>query len=230
LGSSHLNTNIPLQRRLKKYFSGINLDSNRRIANYFKWADQKLIEELYTDDFRNMIDGYESVEPLLSYLDSVHEDRSDLEKMLALEQRFFLTDHNLLYTDKMSMAVGVEARVPFLDIDLVNFASDIPKKYLQKGAVGKWVFKKAMEPYLPKDIIYRSKTGFGAPLRHWMQNEFHELIGDLLSSKSIKDRGIFSDKAVKQLLYDNSSGSVDASHTILSILCLEIWCRNYIDL
>ena len=228
--TDHLNTNVPLQRRLKKYFSGINLESNRRIANYFKWADQKLVEELYTDDFRNTIDGLESVEPILSYLDSVHIERSDLEKMLAVEQRFFLTDHNLLYTDKMSMAVGVEARVPFLDIDLVNFASNIPKKYLQKGAVGKWVFKKAMEAYLPKDIIYRSKTGFGAPLRHWVQNEFHEIIGDLLSPKSIKDRGIFSEKAVQNLLSKNSSGSVDASHTILSILCLEIWCRNYIDL
>ena len=62
----------------------------------------------------------------------------------------------------MSMAVGVEVRVPFLDLDLVEYAAQIPKKYKQNRSVGKWVLKKAMEPYLPHEVIYRPKTGFGA--------------------------------------------------------------------
>jgi len=149
--------------------------------------------------------------------------------MLALEQRFFLSDHNLNYTDKMSMAAGVEVRVPFLDLDLVDFAAHIPNKFKQKGRVGKWALKKAMEPYLPKDIIYRSKTGFGAPLRTWMQDDLKEIIGDLLSIESINRRGLFSARRVQKLIVENSQGTIDATYTLFSLLCIEIWCRAYID-
>ena len=107
---------------------------------------------------------------------------------LPLEQRFFLAEHNLNYTDKMSMAEGIEVRVPFLDLDLVDFASSIPDKFKQRRGEGKWVLKKAMEPYLPNDVIYRPKSGFGAPLRKWMQNELRELLRDYLSPLSINRR------------------------------------------
>ena len=104
--------------------------------------------------------------------------------MLALEQRFFLTDHNLTYTDKMSMAVGVEVRVPFLDLDLVDFAARIPARFKQRGREGKWVLKKAMEPYLPKEVIYRPKSGFGAPLRQWMRFNLRDLINCFFGKNS----------------------------------------------
>lgn len=129
----------------------------------------------------------------------------------------------------MSMAEGVETRVPFLDTELVDFVAKIPSKFKQNGRQGKWVLKKAMEPFLPKSIIYRPKTGFGVPLRRWINKELNELLRDLLSSASIKNRGIFSAQSVEKLLMDNHSGKIDASYTILSLLCIEIWCRAYID-
>jgi len=149
--------------------------------------------------------------------------------MLALEQRFFLTDHNLNYTDKMSMAAGVEVRVPFLDNDLVEFSQKIPLSLKQRNSVGKWVLKKAMENYLPNDIIYRPKSGFGAPLRRWMRVELKELLGDLLSLDSINRRGLFNANAIQELIIANHQGKVDASYTLFSILCIEIWCRSFID-
>jgi asparagine synthase (glutamine-hydrolysing) len=129
----------------------------------------------------------------------------------------------------MSMAAGVEVRVPFLDLDLVDFAAQIPNKFKQKGSVGKWALKKAMEPYLPKEVIYRPKTGFGAPLRTWMKHDLRELLVDLLSIESLNKRGLFSAQAVQQLIMDNDNGKIDASYTLLSLLCIEIWCRAYID-
>jgi asparagine synthase (glutamine-hydrolysing) len=152
-----------------------------------------------------------------------------LDQILALEQRFFLADHNLNYTDKMSMAAGVEVRVPFLDLDLVNFSTKIPDNLKQRGGTGKWVLKKAMEPYLPRDIIYRPKTGFGAPLRTWMQHDLKEIMRDLLSIESINSRGLFSAVNVQKLILDNNQGKVDASYTLFSLLCVEIWCREYLD-
>ena len=120
-------------------------------------------------------------------------------------------------------------RVPFLDIDLVNFVARIPNGLKQHGRHGKWILKKAMEPYLPHEVIYRPKSGFGAPLRQWMRHNLHDLIGDLLSKESLKRRGLFEPIAIQRLIDDNNSGKKDANYTLLSLLCIEIWCRTYLD-
>jgi asparagine synthase (glutamine-hydrolysing) len=170
----------------------------------------------------------DALQPMEDFLAPLPLSVSPIDRMLALEQRFFLADHNLNYTDKMSMAVGVEVRVPFLDLELVDFAARIPDRFKQRRAVGKWVFKRAMESYLPKDVIYRPKSGFTAPLRRWVHNEFRPMIGDLLSADSLRRRGIFDPKAVTGLVEANLAGRVDANHTILSLLCIEIWCRRFV--
>ena len=86
-----------------------------------------------------------------------------------------------------------------------------------------------MEPFLPRDLIYRPKTGFGAPLRRWMRVELRELLGDLLSKHSLQQRGLFDANAVQRLIAMNDAGELDASYTLLSLLCIEIWCREFID-
>ena len=149
--------------------------------------------------------------------------------MLLLEQQFFLPDHNLIYSDKMSMAAGIELRVPFLDKELVELAARIPDRYKQRGRVGKWVLKKAMEPYLPNNVIYRPKTGFGAPLRQWIKYDLRELVSDVLSEKKLQQRGLFDSKAVHKLIGDNDAGRRDAAYTIFSLICIEIWCQKFID-
>jgi asparagine synthase (glutamine-hydrolysing) len=147
--------------------------------------------------------------------------------MLALEQRFFLADHNLLYTDKMGMAAGVEIRVPFLDRDLVRLANALPPGLKQRGLQGKWILKKAMEPLLPRSVIYRAKTGFGAPLRQWLRHELKALVDDTLSADTLRRRGLFDPSAVARLVADDRSGRIDAAHTILGLMCVEIWFRQF---
>jgi len=216
-------------RRLAKLFSGATLDGDQRLVNYFRWNARNDLQRLYSAEFSHAVADSIAEAPMLDYLSRLSEKIEPIDKILSLEQRFFLPDHNLLYTDKMSMAVGVEVRVPFLDLDLVEFAAQVPARYKQRGIEGKWVLKKAMEPYLPHDVIYRPKTGFGAPLRHWMRHELRELLGDLLSADSLIRRGLFDPVAVQQLISDNDAGRVDASYTLLSLLCIEIWCRHFID-
>jgi asparagine synthase (glutamine-hydrolysing) len=224
-----LNVNSAIQRRITKMFNGAGLDSKDRLINYFRWSNDSVLQSLYSPDFRQQLMGSNSNQVMQDFLEPILTSASPLDQMLALEQRFFLADHNLNYTDKMSMATGVEVRVPFLDLDLVDFAAHLPNKFMQRGSVGKWVLKKAMEPYLPEEVIYRPKTGFGAPLRTWMKHDLRELLGDLLSIESLNKRGLFSAKAVQQLILDNDNDKIDASYTLLSLLCIEIWCRAYID-
>ena len=197
--------------------------------SYFAWAQRDDLLPLYSAEMRAAVEGIRAGQPMLDFLRGIPEDRTPIDRMLALEQRFFLADHNLIYTDKMSMAAGVEVRVPFLDTDLVELAARIPDGLKQRGRVGKWVLRKAMEPYLPRDVIYRPKTGFGAPLRRWMRYELRELLGDLLSEESLRRRGLFDPHAVRRLITDNNTGRRDAAYTLLSLMCIEIWCRRFID-
>jgi asparagine synthase (glutamine-hydrolysing) len=149
--------------------------------------------------------------------------------MLYLESRFFLADHNLNYTDKMAMARGVEVRVPLLDPELVAFAGRLPLWLKQRGATGKWIFKRAMEPLLPHDVIHRRKTGFGAPLRHWLSGPLAPLVDDVLSEASLRRRGVFDPAGVRALAQADRAGRIDGAYTLLAVLCIELWCRMFVD-
>lgn len=216
-------------RRLARLFTGAGESGDVRLAAYFAWARRDDLLALYSPRMRAAVAEVRADQPLLDFLADMPASRSPLDRMLALEQRFFLADHNLIYTDKMAMAVGVEVRVPFLDPDLVELAARISDRHKQHGRTGKWILKKAMEPCLPHDVIYRPKTGFGAPLRRWMRHELRELLGDLLSEASLRRRGLFDAQAVRRLMADNDAGRRDAAYTLFSLLCIEIWCRRFMD-
>jgi asparagine synthase (glutamine-hydrolysing) len=218
-----------LLRRIGKLFNGAGLDGNARMANYFHWTRESELLALYTPAFREAISAEPVDRPMLDALRALPRGTDALSQMLVLEQQFFLPDLNLTYTDKMSMAAGVEVRVPFLDPDLVAFAARVPEGYKQRGKVGKWVLKKAMEPFLPMDVIYRPKTGFGAPLRRWIRGELRPLVAQLLSRDSLLNRGIFDPNSVDQLIHRNQRGEVDAAYLLLSLMSIEIWCRKFID-
>ena len=167
-------------------------------------------------------------QPNANLLNRFKGNISQLDRLLLLEQRFFLADHNLIYTDKMSMAEGVETRVPFLDKNLVKFSRTIPNKYKQNLWSEKWILKKTMEESLPKKIIYRRKSGFGLPLRNWIRKDLRELVNDYLNVTSLKRRGLFDPERVQKLISDNQKG-VRLHYSIFALLCIEIWCQKFID-
>ena len=112
--TSGLKQTSPFIRRLVKLFRGATLDGDEKLVNYFRWIERSDLMELYTPAFRNAIEQSLAKEPMLEFIKDLPSDMNRLERLLTLEQRFFLSDHNLTYTDKMSMAEGIEVRVPFL--------------------------------------------------------------------------------------------------------------------
>lgn len=229
LVTSRLGQRGSWSRRVTKAFVQADWPADKRLTGYFLWVDSQRVLGLFAPEHRAALAGEAMAAPLEDYLATLPPGLPPLQRMLSLEQRFFLADHNLLYTDKMSMAAGVEVRVPLLDNDLVRLANALPPGLKQRGAEGKWVLKKAMEPYLPHDVIYRPKTGFGAPLRHWLRHELRELVDDMLSADTLRRRGLFDPKAVADLVADDRAGRVDAAYTILGLVCIEIWCRKFLD-
>jgi asparagine synthase (glutamine-hydrolysing) len=219
----------PLSRRIAKAFSYADLDGPERLASYFSWIDPHLLAGLYTHEMEQSLLADRSPAPLVETLHRLPAGVSELNQMLYLEGKHFLSDHNLNYFDKMSMATGVEVRVPLLDPDLISLATRLPDQYKQRNGVGKWVFRRAMESHLPASVIYRSKSGFGVPLRHWLRKELRPMVEEGLSDATLRSRGIFRPEAVRSLLDDERSGKVDAAYTILSMLLIEHWCRMFID-
>jgi len=216
-------------RRLAKSLNYADLPDDRRLASYFMWSVEEVRRGLYSPELADATSGHDTATPLLASLARIPAEKDPLNRMLYLETRHFLADHNLNYTDKTTMAAGVESRVPFLDPDLVALAARIPSGWKQNGRVGKSIFKKAMEPYLPRDVIYRPKTGFGAPIRRWMSVELRPLLEEVLSPQSLRRRGLFDPQAVRRLIDDDAAGRIDGAHTLFALLCIEKWCRLFVD-
>lgn len=213
----------PARRRFSKAFQYADLEGDRRIVSYFQWLSEDVLNRLFCDG------SYRPSELMTESLRSLPVEVPPMNRMLYLDAKYFLTDHNLNYSDKMSMAAGIEVRVPLIDHDLVAFAARIPVDLKQRGMTGKWVFKKAMEALLPADVIYRPKTGFGVPLRTWLRGKLGGVLDGYLSEASIRRRGIFSPAAVRQLIEDDRAGRIDAGYSILALACVEMWLRRFAD-
>lgn len=216
-------------RRIKKLSQDIDKTKIDRLVNFYSWLPFELLIGLFTDEIQEQIKSNKPGDFLKSLLFNIPEERNWLNRMLYWEMRSFLVDHNLNYTDKMSMAVGVEARVPYLDKDLVEFSTTIPPHLKMKGNETKYILKKVAERYLPKEVIYRPKTGFGAPIREWIKNDLDKMIHDRLSPEKIKVRDIFNEKTVWKMITDNKKGKIDASYPILSLLAIESWMLQFVD-
>jgi asparagine synthase (glutamine-hydrolysing) len=156
-------------------------------------------------------------------------DLEYVNQMCFLDSKLFLPCLNLSYSDKATMAASVEGRPPLIDHKVVEFAFGIPAKYKIRGLQSKYVFKKAMEPVLPREVIYRPKSAFGAPLRAWVKKDLKPLICELLSEDRIKRRGYLNHEFVKKIIADNETGRQDNAHRIWAFLTLELWFQTFID-
>jgi asparagine synthase (glutamine-hydrolysing) len=218
-----------LGRRAAKTLSHVDATDDARLASYFQWGTEDLRRALYAPAFAEAVRDHDTAAPLLASLARIPNERDMLNRMLYLEGKHFLADHNLNYTDKTTMAAGVESRVPFLDPELVALAARIPSRMKQKGRVGKSILKKAMEPLLPHTVIYRPKTGFGAPIRRWLKVELRDLVDEMLAADALRRRGLFDPAAVQRLIALDREGRIDGAYTIFALLCIEMWCRLFVD-
>jgi asparagine synthase (glutamine-hydrolysing) len=224
-----MSVSTTLSRRVQKNFVFADQSPEDRLMAYFLWTTDESLRGLYNGDLKKELADYDTLDPLRRTLARIPRERDRLNRMLYLEAKHFLPDHNLNYTDKMSMAHGVEVRVPLLDLDLVDYAVHLPPREKQQGTRLKAAFKDAMRPLLPEAILKRSKTGFGAPLRRWIREELREMVRDVLSERSLSERGLFDPNAVQQLILSNERMEIDASYMIFSLMCIEMWMRNFVD-
>jgi asparagine synthase (glutamine-hydrolysing) len=220
----------PLLRRLRKLTAGMGQPQQERMADYFARLPIATNHKLFETAIGQGLHDHQPSHQLLTALERIPNEKNLLNQLLFWELSYFLPDHNLNYTDKMSMAVGVETRVPFLDTELVEFSTKLPPSLKMRGRTTKYLLRKVAERYLPPNVIYRPKTGFGTPLRDWLRTgQLNEMLKKYLSEESLRQRGIFDPVAVHQLIRDNQNGKLDATYSIWGLMAIESWFRQFVD-
>lgn len=150
-----------------------------------------------------------------------------LQSLQHADQCTYLPDDILVKVDRMSMKTSLEVRVPFLDHTLIEFANRSPARFKLHDGSGKFLLKKLMEKYLPNELLYRRKRGFGLPLRKWFKTSMNDYARDMLLGSDARSDRYLSRRHVESVLADRERGRRDLSERIWTLLMFELWCRQY---
>lgn len=206
-------------RRIKRLALAAGQTEKERLGGYFMWDNPERIKKLFKDT-RRLSPGND----LLCFFEK-NKHLATIDKLLAADQQFDLLALNLAYSDKMSMMVGVEARVPFLDFELVKLMNSLPADMKIRGNTQKYILKKAMEGKLPNEVIYRSKAGFALPIRSWFK-EKNSFVEYYFNRKRLSKQDIFNVEEIMTLYQEQLSGGKDNSYILFAILCQQIWLEK----
>jgi len=187
---------------------------------------------LVSEGLRARLGALSSYEVVREDLERVARERPDsdfLARMTYLELKLRLPELLLMRVDKMTMATSVEARVPFLDHHLVEYASGVPRALKVEGRSGKHVLKRALEEVLPRDLLYRPKRGFGAPVEGWFRGASAAWLEGRVMNSPLRRRGLFDYSFVARLFDEHRRGARDWGFHLWTLLNLSLWYERWVD-
>lgn len=214
----------PTFRRIARVGDALSADDP--YIGVASWTTERERERLFDDRVLAQVEPSQAGERIRQALADV-EDSPLIERMLMGDSRVYLPSHNLNYTDKISMGNGVEVRCPYLDNEILDFAARIPPRYKVRGGELKALLKRSLDGDLPDEILDRGKTGFGAPIRSWLDGPLDELVDEVLSPSRIEDRGLFSPEEVERMRDALKAGRRDTSYALWALLILELWLEEF---
>jgi asparagine synthase (glutamine-hydrolysing) len=180
---------------------------------------------LFSDSFKRDLQGYKSREVFANHL-AGREFSDPLRMVQYLDFKTYLPGDILTKVDRASMAHGLEVRVPFLDHEYVSWTSSLPTSLKLRGKSGKDILKKALEPLLPHEVLYRTKMGFSVPLDTWFRGPLQKRLLDSLESPLLADSGIFNPDALRSIGRDHLSGRRNYTAVLWALLMFEGFLRQ----
>lgn len=176
-----------------------------------------LREQLYSDGFKKSLQGYRAVDLIRHHMDRAPTDHY-LSKAQYVDLKTYLPGDILTKVDRASMAHSLEVRVPLLDHHFVEWSGRVPPDRKLHGREGKYIFKKAMEPDLPSDILYRPKMGFAIPLAKWFRGPLESHARQLILGNTLEETGFFNMKTLEKLVNQHMSGMSDHSQVLWALM------------
>jgi len=209
-------------RFAKRFLSFAELPEETAFRRSYTMYDRAELADLLDPDLAGTVDDV-----LTEHADTYHDNAlSDyVNRMCLADARLFLPGLNLAYTDRSSMAASTEVRVPFVDVEVVKAAFAIPGRQKIVRRQGKMALKKAAEDILPREIVYRPKGLFSAPLRAWMSRDLAPLVREVVNDGLLVRNGFLRREALQRLVDEDAAGQQDRSKHLWHVLTLEHWYR-----
>lgn len=203
--------------RAKTTFQSLALDTVAAYHNSIAIMRDDQRQRLFSPRFKQQLNGYNSLQVFRRYGDKVqHLDPMKIAQYL--DMKTYLVGDILTKVDRASMAHSLEVRVPFLDHKFVEWAFTAESNANLRDGIGKYSLKRALEPYLPADVLYRKKMGFAVPLAEWFRGPLQQKLQDKLLSEAMQQSGYFDMTEIRQLLSDHQRGLKDNSAILWTLL------------
>ncbi len=202
-----------------------------KTGRYLHWMstfNDETKRPLYSDAFRQQIMSADATGILETWFKRAN-GIGVVDAMLLTDQMTYLPNDLLVKVDIATMAVSLEARSPFLDHHVIEWAASLPQNLKLRGLTGKYLLKKVLRKLLPSENLDRRKMGFGVPVGHWFRGKMQPFLREVLLSEKALGRGLFKPEAVKQLVELHTRAERDYSAQLWTLLMLELWFNRFID-
>lgn len=214
--------------RAKRFLSVASLP---KVERYFRWMsvfDRDAKRDLYSEDFSHETAGFQARDLLEPWF-AKSNGEGIVDAALLADIMTYLPNDLLVKVDIASMAVSLEARSPFLDHHVIEFAASLPEKLKLRGLTTKYLLKRMLKKLVPVENLERRKMGFGVPIAHWFRGEMQPFLREVLLSEKALGRGLFKPQTVNRLIDSHARREGDFSAQLWTLLMLELWFREFID-
>jgi len=210
-----------LINKAKRFVEGLGHPASLGHARWRLFAGESMRSQLFTEEALRQMPT--PVGEHIERLAGQAHGRDELDRALYIDLRSYLVDNCLVKVDRMSMAASLEARVPFLDKDLVELAFQIPSRLKVAGGRTKILLKQVASRHVPRDCVYRPKEGFSVPIKHWLKTDLRPRMEELLASTRLREAGLFNVGTVERLKAEHLADRANHSHILWSMMVFEDW-------
>jgi asparagine synthase (glutamine-hydrolysing) len=215
-------------RDAKRFLEAASLP---RVERYLRWVsafDADAKRALYSEDFNHETKSVHAGDLLERWFARAN-GAGIVDAALLTDTMTYLPNDLLVKVDIASMAVSLEARSPFLDHHVIEFAASLPERLKLRGLTTKYILKRMLRRLLPSENLNRRKMGFGVPIGHWFRGTLQSFLRSTLLSEKALNRGLFKPETIKQLVELHTRSERDYSHQLWTLLMLELWFERFID-
>jgi asparagine synthase (glutamine-hydrolysing) len=218
----------PRMFRAKTTFEGLARDSVQSYFHTVSITRGPLRDALFSPSFKADLSGYNALEVFKRHAAHARTD-DPLALIQYLDLKTYLVGDINTKVDRASMAHSLEVREPLMDHELVQWLATLPSGHKICANEGKHLFKKAMEPHLPHDVLYRPKMGFAVPMARWLRGPLKQRVQDAVLGERLADTGWFNAETLAKLVRTHQSGASDNSAPLWTLLMFEAFLRKVVD-
>ena len=216
-----------LINRTKRFVEGSALPDDLQHTRWMTFLVEKEKARIYSEGLYESTAGTATFDFMRRHFKKARTADA-LNQQLYVDIKTYLCDDILVKVDRMSMAVSLEARVPFLDHRVVEYSGRIPGDLKLRGTKTKYILKEALQELLPYEILHRGKEGFSIPIKNWLKKELKPLMLDVLSEETLRRDQYFDARYVHKLIDEHCKNKENHSHRLWALMVFHIWKQNYL--